>query len=321
MTLDSPIYFGRAIEDASFDTARMSERDVVSTDGLVCHVNALEPGQRYEPSVDHGADKLHIVLLGRGAFVVDKSRQIMGPGDVALVPAGTDHRAFANQDERLVMLVVTSPCPSPSVVPPENVTVPPPVRMPPVIEAPQELPVARMPAPQVRTQGTTGPAAMRSTSELSRYLNSLRAQRSSPAAEVPSEIPETKRRAPLTSRVRSVVVEASDPSTGAPAPSGSDRPAKSSDFLPEIFQRPAEKATAPAPVVTAPAVVAPPEPPREIPPPPPAMSVPAPRPKAEPVRAEKSESSAASGALPDIFGKLAKCEAPEAARTEPCLAR
>ena len=260
MTRDDSPYFCRACEIAAFGPERMGERDVVSTESLSCRVNALEPGQRYEPRVRDQADKLHTVLGGRGAFVIGDSRRILGPGDVALAPAGVEHRAFANQGERLVLLVVTSPLPSPAAAQPadpepapaSHVTTE--IRRVPMMmqsaEVPLELPVTRRAAPSVRTPAATDSGLVRSSADFSRLLNSLRVRSESTAVETPPEIPETRRCSPRSSRVRAETVAPPRPvpvpTSGSvplpPRPSEAAPPrsastSSGSDWLPAIFRK------------------------------------------------------------------------------------
>jgi mannose-6-phosphate isomerase-like protein (cupin superfamily) len=106
MNPESSNTFYRADEIAPSDrTERLDLRGGEVLDG---GVHALEPGRRYEPAAEEHEERILVVLRGRGAFVVGEHRRILEAGDIAVVPAGEAHRAFANQGERLLLLVVAA---------------------------------------------------------------------------------------------------------------------------------------------------------------------------------------------------------------------
>ena len=74
-------------------------------------LNCLEPGQ-VQPVHDHAdADKVYVVMEGRGQFTVgDKTREA-GEGEVVWAPSGVPHGVENKAEVRLVLLVGIAPPP------------------------------------------------------------------------------------------------------------------------------------------------------------------------------------------------------------------
>ena len=80
---------------------------------LMVGLNCLEPGQT-QPVHDHSdADKVYIVMEGRGWFTVGEETRAAGPGEVVFAPAGEPHGVENRSEERLVMIVNIAPPPAP----------------------------------------------------------------------------------------------------------------------------------------------------------------------------------------------------------------
>jgi quercetin dioxygenase-like cupin family protein len=78
---------------------------------MMVGLNCLEPGQT-QPYHDHAdADKVYVVMEGRGWFVVDDEPFEAGPGEVVWAPAGIGHGVENRGTERLVLLVGIAPPP------------------------------------------------------------------------------------------------------------------------------------------------------------------------------------------------------------------
>lgn len=81
-------------------------------DHLMVGLNCLEPGQT-QPVHDHAeADKVYVVLEGRGQFVIGEETREAGPGEVVWTPAGLPHGVENRGAERLVLLVGIAPPPA-----------------------------------------------------------------------------------------------------------------------------------------------------------------------------------------------------------------
>jgi quercetin dioxygenase-like cupin family protein len=82
-----------------------------SGEHLMVGVNCLEPGQS-QPVHDHSeADKVYIVMEGRGRFFVGDETREAEPGEVVWAAAGVPHGVENKGSERLVLLVGIGPAP------------------------------------------------------------------------------------------------------------------------------------------------------------------------------------------------------------------
>ena len=78
---------------------------------MMVGLNCLEPGQ-VQPVHDHAeADKVYIVMEGRGFFTVGGETREAGPGEVVWAAAGVPHGVENRGSERLALLVCIAPPP------------------------------------------------------------------------------------------------------------------------------------------------------------------------------------------------------------------
>ena len=98
---------------ASFRVKKMGKSDLAVGEHLFAGLNAFEPGQVHEPHVHCDRDKLYVVLSGRGEVTVGEETSVVGPGAVALAPAGVVHSMRNPGPERLTVVVVMAPPPQP----------------------------------------------------------------------------------------------------------------------------------------------------------------------------------------------------------------
>ncbi len=78
---------------------------------MMVGLNCLEPGQ-VQPVHDHAeADKVYIVMEGRGLFTVGGETREAGPGEVVWATAGVPHGVENQGSERLALLVCIAPPP------------------------------------------------------------------------------------------------------------------------------------------------------------------------------------------------------------------
>jgi mannose-6-phosphate isomerase-like protein (cupin superfamily) len=60
----------------------------------------------------HGEqDKVYLVLEGKGTFQVGDEKQVLGPGDGTMAPAGEEHGVLNHTQDRLKVLVFVAPNP------------------------------------------------------------------------------------------------------------------------------------------------------------------------------------------------------------------
>jgi quercetin dioxygenase-like cupin family protein len=102
----------KTLADAvQFSSEKMKKNGVFETDRFFCDTYCFEPGQEQSPHTHSGQDKVYCVLEGRGVFKVGDEERELGPGEVALAPAGQNHGVFNRSQRRLVTLVFVTPKP------------------------------------------------------------------------------------------------------------------------------------------------------------------------------------------------------------------
>jgi quercetin dioxygenase-like cupin family protein len=78
---------------------------------LMVGVNCLEPGQTQAIHDHSGADKVYIVMEGRGYFTIGEDSREALAGGVIWAPAGMAHGVVNRGTERLELLVGIAPPP------------------------------------------------------------------------------------------------------------------------------------------------------------------------------------------------------------------
>lgn len=88
---------------------KMAKVDVVSSPHLICGINCFEPGQAQKAHTHKGADKLYLVLEGRGEFSVGGATRMLSAGELLYVAEGVEHGVVNSGPERLAVLIVIAP--------------------------------------------------------------------------------------------------------------------------------------------------------------------------------------------------------------------
>jgi len=102
----------KTLADArQFSAEKMKKNSVFETDRFFCDTYCFEPGQEQSPHTHGGQDKVYYVLEGRGVFTVGEEERELGPGEIALAPAGQNHGVYNRDQQRLVTLVFVTPKP------------------------------------------------------------------------------------------------------------------------------------------------------------------------------------------------------------------
>ena len=102
----------KTLADArQFSAEKMKKNGVFETDRFFCDTYCFEPGQEQSPHTHGGQDKVYYVIEGRGVFKVGDEERELGPGEIALEPAGQNHGVFNRSQQRLVTLVFVTPKP------------------------------------------------------------------------------------------------------------------------------------------------------------------------------------------------------------------
>ncbi len=100
----------KTLSDAiQFSKEKMKKNGIFETDRFLCDLYCFEPGQEQQPHTHGGQDKIYYVVEGRGAFKVGKEEKELGPGQIALAPAGENHGVANRGQQRLVTLVFVTP--------------------------------------------------------------------------------------------------------------------------------------------------------------------------------------------------------------------
>lgn len=95
---------------AEFDPHAMRKLDCFRTDRLFLGLNCFEPGQSQAVHTHADADKFYLVVSGKARMRVGSAVREVGPGALALVPAGVEH-GVEGALERTVMVVGMAPAP------------------------------------------------------------------------------------------------------------------------------------------------------------------------------------------------------------------
>ena len=95
-----------------FSSEKMKKNNVFQTPRFFCDVYCFEPGQEQKGHVHGEQDKVYLVLEGQGTFQVGNDRQVLGPGEGTMAPAGEPHGVLNHTSQRLKVLVFVAPNPS-----------------------------------------------------------------------------------------------------------------------------------------------------------------------------------------------------------------
>jgi quercetin dioxygenase-like cupin family protein len=94
-----------------FASERMKKNNIFQTARFFCDIYCFEPGQEQKGHVHGEQDKVYLVLEGKGTFQVGTEKQVLGPGDGTMAPAGEEHGVLNHTKDRLMVLVFVAPNP------------------------------------------------------------------------------------------------------------------------------------------------------------------------------------------------------------------
>jgi quercetin dioxygenase-like cupin family protein len=94
-----------------FSNEKMKKNNIFQTARFFCDIYCFEPGQEQKGHIHGEQDKVYLVLEGKGTFQVGDEKQILGPGDGTIAPAGEEHGVRNHTNTRLKVLVFVSPNP------------------------------------------------------------------------------------------------------------------------------------------------------------------------------------------------------------------
>ncbi len=103
--------FKDVLPQVSFAADKMKKVNLFDTERMFCDVYCFEPGQEQTAHAHKGADKVYYVLQGIGQVRVGQETRDLGPGGIALAPAGAEHGVRNAGPDRLTVLVFMAPKP------------------------------------------------------------------------------------------------------------------------------------------------------------------------------------------------------------------
>lgn len=95
----------------AFDADTFRKETLFQTDDCFVDCYGFEPGQRQEPHTHPDADKIYLVLEGRGTVRVGDETAELTAGEIVLAPRGEPHGIANESAERLRALVMMAPLP------------------------------------------------------------------------------------------------------------------------------------------------------------------------------------------------------------------
>jgi len=96
---------------AKFRPDKLSKVSLFESPRMFCDVYGLLPGQSQASHAHAGSDKVYSVLTGRCRIVIGAESRTLGPGEVAIAPAGVDHAAHNDTESPATLLVFMAPHP------------------------------------------------------------------------------------------------------------------------------------------------------------------------------------------------------------------
>jgi quercetin dioxygenase-like cupin family protein len=94
-----------------FSQEKMKKNNMFQTERFFCDLYCFEPGQEQKGHIHGEQDKVYLVLEGQGIFQVGSEKQVLGPGQGTMAPAGEEHGVKNHTDQRLKVLVFVAPNP------------------------------------------------------------------------------------------------------------------------------------------------------------------------------------------------------------------
>jgi mannose-6-phosphate isomerase-like protein (cupin superfamily) len=96
---------------SAFASDKMKKNNLFTTPRMFCDVYCFEPGQTQAGHSHAGSDKVYYVVDGQAQIRIGDDERMVGPGSVALAPAGLPHAVTNPGPQRLRLLVLMAPPP------------------------------------------------------------------------------------------------------------------------------------------------------------------------------------------------------------------
>jgi len=94
-----------------FSKDKMKKNNMFQSERFFCDIYCFEPEQEQKGHIHGNQDKVYLVLEGQGTFQVGAEKQILGPGQGTMAPAGEEHGVKNHTAQRLTVLVFVAPNP------------------------------------------------------------------------------------------------------------------------------------------------------------------------------------------------------------------
>ena len=95
----------------TFSPDKMKKNNIFQSPRFFCDVYCFEPGHEQKSHIHGEQDKVYLVLEGQGTFQVGLEKQVLGPGEGTIAPAGEEHGVKNESGQRLKVLVFVAPNP------------------------------------------------------------------------------------------------------------------------------------------------------------------------------------------------------------------
>jgi mannose-6-phosphate isomerase-like protein (cupin superfamily) len=94
-----------------FVAEKMQKVNLFDTERMFCDVYCFEAEQEQTAHAHKASDKVYYVIQGQAHIRVGHHTHTLGPGGIALAPAGAEHGVRNPGPERLTLLVFMAPKP------------------------------------------------------------------------------------------------------------------------------------------------------------------------------------------------------------------
>ena len=94
-----------------FSQEKMKKNNMFQSERFFCDIYCFEAGQEQKGHIHGDQDKVYLVLEGQGTFQVGSEKQVLGPGQGTVAPAGEQHGVKNHTAQRLKVLVFVAPNP------------------------------------------------------------------------------------------------------------------------------------------------------------------------------------------------------------------
>ena len=100
------------IAAAEFSADGLAKKNLFSSPRMFLDIYCLEPEQAQAVHTHTDNDKAYLVIQGRVEVTLGAERELLGPGQAAVAPAGVPHGITNHSGSRAVVAVVMAPHPS-----------------------------------------------------------------------------------------------------------------------------------------------------------------------------------------------------------------